>query len=116
MPRGGARAGAGRKAGGMNAKSRAIADRAAAEGITPLEVMLVAMREHFEKKAFDAAAAIAKDAAPYMHPRLASIEQRIEGEMTTRTIGTEPMTEAEWVEKYGRTQLATAGRASEGAH
>lgn len=72
--RGGPRPGAGRKPGGRNQKAREIADRAAAEGITPLEVMLCAMRTHYDAKRFDDAAAVAKDAAPYMHPRLAAIE------------------------------------------
>lgn len=74
MARGGKRIGAGRKPGGRNKKSREIADRAAAEGVTPLEVMLKAMREHYDAKRYDLAASIAKDAAPYMHPRLASVE------------------------------------------
>jgi hypothetical protein len=70
---GGARPGAGRKPGGRNKKTREIADRAAAEGITPLEVMLEAMRFHYFHDELDEAAAIAKDAAPYMHPRLATV-------------------------------------------
>lgn len=74
MGRGGRRAGAGRKPGGRNRKSREIADRAASEGITPLEVMLRAMREHYDAERWDLAAGVAKDAAPYMHPRLAAIE------------------------------------------
>jgi hypothetical protein len=40
----GARKGAGRKAGSLTIKTRAIAEQAVAEGITPLEVMLRAMR------------------------------------------------------------------------
>jgi hypothetical protein len=72
--RGGARPNAGRKPGGQNRKTRAIADKAATEGITPLEVMLEAMRAHHAANRLDEAAAIAKDAAPYMHPRLAAIE------------------------------------------
>jgi hypothetical protein len=74
MAHGGKRAGAGRKPGSTTTKTREIADRAAAEGITPLEVMLEAMRAHHAAKRLDEAAAIAKDAAPYMHPRLAAIE------------------------------------------
>ena len=88
MSRGGSRSGAGRKPGGKNEKSREIADKAAAEGITPLEVMLKAMRgfvEFAEKmvaennevgalNAYTEAAKVAKDAAPYIHPRLAAIE------------------------------------------
>jgi hypothetical protein len=70
---GGARAGAGRKKGSTTVKTREVADRAAAEGITPLEVMLKAMRTHYDKGEYDDAAGFAKDAAPYMHPRLAAV-------------------------------------------
>jgi hypothetical protein len=43
------------------------------EGITPLEVLLNAMR-HFDKAGdLEKAAFFAKDAAPYMHPRLATV-------------------------------------------
>lgn len=74
MPRGGRRPGAGRKPGGRNRKSREIADRATAEGITPLEVMLETMRFHHSKGELDAAAEVAARAAPYCHPRLSTIE------------------------------------------
>ncbi|WP_246704395.1 hypothetical protein [Rhizobium sp. P32RR-XVIII] len=36
--------------------------------------MLTAMREHAKQKDWDAAASIAKDAAPYMHAKLASVQ------------------------------------------
>jgi len=36
--------------------------------------MLKAMRVHADKKDWDAAASIAKDAAPYMHAKLASVQ------------------------------------------
>jgi len=42
--------------------------------LTPLEVMLKAMRVHAKADRWDEAASIAKDAAPYMHPRLASMQ------------------------------------------
>jgi hypothetical protein len=71
---GGRRPNAGRKAGFTTQKTRAIADAAAAAGITPLQVMIEAMRRHYDAKDLDAAAAIAKDAAPYMHPRLSTVE------------------------------------------
>lgn len=67
---GGARGGAGRPRGSKSAKTLAIADRAAAEGITPLEVILKAMRHHLDAGNLDRAAEFAKDAAPYVHPRL----------------------------------------------
>ncbi len=75
MAHGGARKGAGRKAGVLSTRTRAIAEQAMAEGITPLEVMLHAMRAKFKEGDLVAAAALAKDAAPYVHPRLAAIEQ-----------------------------------------
>ena len=71
--RGGRRPGAGRKPGSATRKTREIAERAAAEGITPLEVMLADMRSKYAAGDLDAAADRACDCAPYMHPRLSSI-------------------------------------------
>jgi hypothetical protein len=86
MPRGGRRPGAGRKLGGKNRRTserKAAAERAVeaalAEGITPLEVMLEAMRYHYAAGELDAAAEIARHAAPYVHPRLQAIEQTGKG-------------------------------------
>lgn len=112
MARGGKREGAGRHVGAVTKRTREIADRAAAEGKAPLEVMLDNMR-HFQQVALDAEAVIegisdaelqgmgqtheqqfkallakvkqaaglrqmahecARDAAAYMHPKLAAIE------------------------------------------
>jgi hypothetical protein len=85
--RGGKRAGAGRK---PNVPNRASADRerkVAASGETPLDVMLKSMRlllaladeSANDRKQFEhyirAAAAVAKDVAPYIHPRLSTVEQ-----------------------------------------
>lgn len=72
--RGGPRKGAGRPKGARTVRSTKAAQEAIASGrTTPLEVMLRAMDEHFRKQEWDAAAAIAKDAAPYMHPKLQSV-------------------------------------------
>lgn len=84
---GGRRPGAGRPKGSASAKTREIADKAAASGVTPLEVMLKAMESIYTKaceldgteegaKAMQLAASVAKDAAPYIHPRLASVEHK----------------------------------------
>lgn len=122
MSKGGKREGAGRKPGSLTKRTREVAERAAAEGKTPLEVLLENMR-HFQKVAHDAEAVIeamtedqvvslgesheerfkgllakvkaaaglrqlanevAKDAAPFMHARLASIE--FSGEITTTKV------------------------------
>ncbi len=72
--RGGVRKGSGRKKGSLTKRTRDIAERAAAEGLTPLEVMLKAMNQHVAAERWDDAADRAKDAAPYMHAKLASIE------------------------------------------
>jgi hypothetical protein len=84
--RGGRRPGAGRKPGSATKKTREIAEQAVAEGITPLEVQLQTMRalwaEATKGNALDLekateACAIAKDAAPYIHPRLSSVEASV---------------------------------------
>ena len=43
--RGGARSGAGRPSGAVTRKTREIAEKAVAEGMTPLDFLLVAMRD-----------------------------------------------------------------------
>ncbi len=57
MPRGGKREGAGRKQGSLTKRTREVAERASAEGKTPLEVMLDNMR-HFQQVAIDAEATL----------------------------------------------------------
>lgn len=69
---GGPRKGAGRKAGSLTKKTREIASKAAAEGITPLEFILSVMRNETSEPRDRMAAAIA--AAPYIHPRLAAVD------------------------------------------
>lgn len=82
---GGRRPGAGRKPGSANQKTRAIADRAMAEGISPLEVMLNIMRDQWKLYQQDttntavaqAAIAAARDCAAFVHPRLSPIDAPI---------------------------------------
>jgi hypothetical protein len=71
---GGRRPGAGRKPGAVTKKTREIAERAVQAGITPLEVMLEAMNSFREAGDLEKAAGFAKDAAPYMHAKLSSVE------------------------------------------
>ncbi len=80
--RGGARPGSGRKKGSATVKTREIADKAAEQGITPLEFMLQVMRQE-PLADLDPSDALkttvmrfeaAKAAAPYIHPRLAAVE------------------------------------------
>ncbi len=79
MPRGGPRPNSGRKAGTKNIKTKVIAERCAQEGITPLEYMLNIMRDPTQE--FDTRMDAAKSCAPYMHPKLASVEQKVEAEV-----------------------------------
>lgn len=81
--RGGARKGAGRKVGSATRKTREIADKAAEGGITPLEFMLRIMRTEPGDDVEDPRVLAdllgmrfeaAKAAAPYVHPRLTSVE------------------------------------------
>ena len=58
MARGGKREGSGRKVGSLTKRTQEVAERAIAEGTSPLEVMLDNMR-HFQQVAFDAEAVLA---------------------------------------------------------
>jgi hypothetical protein len=84
--RGGRRPGAGRKPGVPSQKTMnrlKMAEEAATLGITPLEVMLRTMRELWalgSEEGRRRACEIAKDAAPYIHPRLSTIEQNLVAE------------------------------------
>ena len=72
MAHGGARPGAGRKAGGANRLSKEAHAKAAAEGILPLDYLLQVMRDTLEEttKRIDCA----KAAAPYLHARRAPVD------------------------------------------
>lgn len=72
MARGGKRDGAGRPTGAANKRTREIADKAADEGITPLEFMLQVLRD--EEQGMDNRMWAAEKAAPYVHAKLASVE------------------------------------------
>jgi len=72
MARGGKRDGAGRPSGSITKRSREAAEKAAKEGLTPLEFMLNVLRD--EKAEFDSRCWAAEKAAPYIHAKLASVE------------------------------------------
>ena len=67
---GGRRPGAGRPRGSKARKTIEIADRAAAEGVTPLELILSLMHRYYAEGKFCLALDAAVKAAPYIHPRL----------------------------------------------
>ena len=58
----------------LHAKLKAVKTAALVGDVTPLEVLLGAMRKAWHANNHPLACAIAKDAAPYVHPRLAATE------------------------------------------
>ncbi len=72
MGHGGARPGAGRKAGGANKRTQEAYERAATSGELPLDYLLRVMRDEAtdEAKRIDCA----KAAAPYLHPKRAPVD------------------------------------------
>lgn len=76
MAAGGKRPGAGRKPGTVSAatsKRKEIAEKALSEGVNPLDVMLKVMREAYASENWKDALAAAKEAAPYVHPKLSAV-------------------------------------------
>ena len=76
MPRGGKREGSGRKVGSKVQKTALIAHRLAAEGQTPLDFIVELMRD--ESQPIELRLDCAKAAAPYIHPRLAMVHNKVE--------------------------------------
>lgn len=103
MARGGKRPGAGRKPGTVSEATRRrkeVAAKALEEGVSPLDVMLTTMRALWEQavdgsgkvvnigKAMQANV-VAKDAAPFLHPKLSAIaadHTSSDGSMTPKPV------------------------------
>lgn len=95
MARGGKRPGAGRKPGTVSEatkRRKEIAEEALASGVSPLNVMLTTMRALWGQATNEAgevvnmskamqANIVAKDAAPFIHPKLANVQASIEGDL-----------------------------------
>jgi hypothetical protein len=63
--------------------------------------MLDIMQERLAAGDQGGALAAANMAAPYMHSRLAATEVKMAAEVRSCVISAEPMTEEEWLAKYG---------------
>lgn len=74
MARGGTRPGAGRKAGVPNKATQQRQEEVAASGATPLDYMLRVMRD--DTISPDRRDDMAKASAPYVHPKLASVQHK----------------------------------------
>jgi hypothetical protein len=86
MARGGTRPGAGRKKGTgkeqtITAVRKSVAERVIMGDITPLEVMIKAMRAADQEGDARNAAFYANMAAPYVHPKLSSVNANLSGEV-----------------------------------
>lgn len=73
----------GRKKSPEKQAAEELVRKAFAEGTTPLQVILEAMREAYDEGGAQAAVPYAKEAAPYMHPKLANVETTVEGVLGT---------------------------------
>jgi hypothetical protein len=83
VARGGARPGAGRKAGGANRVTQEAVEAAQSGGVMPLDFLLQIMRDDGadESKRIDCA----KAAAQYLHPKLNAID--LNADVNVKTIG-----------------------------
>lgn len=93
MARGGARPGSGRKVGTGKEKTitgvrKAVAERIIQGDLTPLEVMVKAMRAADAEGDARSAAFYANMAAPYVHPRLSSVNAtaQVSGSMQLKIV------------------------------
>jgi len=81
MPSGGPRPGAGRKKGQkLNPERQRMLKRVRVKAnadITPLEVLLETMRKRWHDGKEEEACRLAVDAAPYVHPKLATVKAEI---------------------------------------
>jgi hypothetical protein len=97
--RGGARQGAGRKAGAITKRTREVANKAVETGLTPLEFMLSIMRDESADR--NERLDMAKAAAPFIHPKLSSISATVEAEVVQKRVSSEPLSETEWEAQHG---------------
>jgi hypothetical protein len=65
---------AGKPKGALSRHARAVRERVDKTGESPLEVMIEAMRKARDAGDWDSAARYASLAAPYIHPKLSTIE------------------------------------------
>lgn len=87
MPRGGAKPGehrGGRKPGTRNRRTEEQAQAVAESGLTPLEFLVSIMRN--PKIPRPERIEAAKAAAPFVHPKLSSIEAKVNGEFSYRAV------------------------------
>jgi hypothetical protein len=101
MSRGSLRKAGGRPKGSRNKRTLELVQRAEAKGISPLDLMLQVMHDLWQEGDRLAAFACAEKIAPYLHPRLAAVEQKVEAEVRQTVVNGEPLTIEEFDLRYG---------------
>lgn len=89
----------GRAKGVKNHASIAREAAVKASGTTPLEFLLSEMRN--TKRSVGIRRACARDAAPYVHPKLAAVEVSGGDRPIRHVISAEPLSEQEWANMHG---------------
>lgn len=103
MPRGGKRPGSGRKPGSVTPATKRrqdVALKALQDGTTPLEVLLEAMRDAYKEGGAMLAMPFAKEAAPYVHPKLSAIEAKVDQRVCD--VSAEPLSPDDWDKQHSR--------------
>jgi hypothetical protein len=100
--KGGKRPGAGRKKGVPNRASAAREAAIAACGLTPLKYMPSTMRDERQQVALRLD--VSKAAAPYVHPRLASVEQAVQVDLQGPVVYHRHVCEP-WMSVFSASQL-----------
>jgi hypothetical protein len=91
----------GRPKGSRNKRTSELIERAEAKGISPLDLMLAVMHDLWQEGDRLAAFACAEKIAPYLHARLAAVEQKVETDVRQTVVNGEPMSTEEWLARYG---------------
>ena len=90
----------GRPKGSRNKRTLELIQRAEDKGISPLDLMLEVMHDLWEEGDRLAAFAGAEKIAPYVHARLAAVEQKVETEVRQTVINGEPLSIEEFDRLY----------------
>lgn len=102
---GGKRPGAGRKKGSLTAKTQEIVAKAASQGLMPLEYMLKVLRD--ETQSHDERFKAAINAAPYLHPKLSSVEHKGDPDNPLETVTRIELTTPEGHDRSDRAPAQT---------
>jgi hypothetical protein len=93
--------GSGRKKGSVTPATKRrqeVALKALQEGKTPLDVLLEAMRDAYKEGGAMLAMPFAKEAAPYVHPKLSAIEAKVDQRVCD--VSADPLSPDDWDKQH----------------